>query len=143
MGVERDEQNRTITQIQEKGFGQMKLTADFIVDATGLDAKVQASPLLEDLVKQYNLPLNYLGRLTVANNFEIPEMRNGKGQMYAAGAITLGGPYAAVDSFLGLQYASLAAVDGLASAHAPGVKRLNAISSFGQWLKWGLNQSPS
>ncbi|MEJ1933483.1 FHA domain-containing protein [Nostoc sp. NIES-2111] len=143
LGVERDPQNRTITQIQEKGFGQMKLTADFIVDATGLDAKVQASPLLEDLVKQYNLPLNYLGRLTVANNFEILEMRNGKGQMYAAGAITLGGPYAAVDSFLGLQYASLAAVDGLASAHALGVKRLNAISSFGQWLKWVLNQSPS
>ncbi|WP_414756498.1 FHA domain-containing protein [Anabaena sp. CCY 9910] len=143
LGVERDSQNRTITKIQEKGFGEMKLTADFIVDATGLDAKVQASPLLDDLVKQYNLPLNYLGRLTVANNFEIPEMRHSKGQMYAAGAITLGGPYAAVDSFLGLQYAALVSLDGLASAHAPGVRRLNAVSSFGQWLKWVFNQSPS
>ncbi|MBD2347110.1 FHA domain-containing protein [Anabaena subtropica] len=143
LGVERDTQNRTVTQIQEKGFGEMKLAADFIVDATGLDAKVQASPLLEDIVKQYKLPLNYLGRLTIANNFEILEMRNTKGQMYAAGAITLGGPYAAVDSFLGLQYAALAAVDGLASAHAPGVRRLNAVSSFGQWIKWVFNQSPS
>lgn len=140
--VERDAQNRTISQIQEKGFGQMKLVADFIIDATGLDAKVQASPLLDDLVKHYNLPINFLGRLAVANNFELPEMRNGKGQMYVAGAITLGGPYAAVDSFLGLQYSCLASVDGLAAARAPGIHRLNAFSSFGQWLKWVFNQSP-
>lgn len=142
MGVERDAQNHTITQIQEKGFGEMKLAADFIVDATGLDAKVQANPLLDDLVKHYNLPINHLGRLVVANNFELPEMRSSKGQMYAAGAITLGGPYAAVDSFLGLQYAVLVAVDGLAAARAPGVHRLHTFSSFGQWLKWVFNQSP-
>ncbi|MBD2436690.1 FHA domain-containing protein [Nostoc sp. FACHB-110] len=142
LSVERDNQNRTITHIREKGFGEMKLTADFIVDATGLDAKVQASPLLEDLVKHYNLPLNHLGRLVVANNFELVEMRNTKGQMYAAGAITLGGPYAAVDSFLGLQYAVLVAVDGLAAVRAPGVHRLNGIGSFSQWLKWVFNRSP-
>ncbi|PHJ53440.1 signal peptide protein [Nostoc linckia z18] len=142
LDVERDPQNRTITHIREKSFGEMKLIADFIVDATGLDAKVNASPLLEDFVKHYNLPLNHLGRLAVANNFELVEMRSDRGQMYAAGAITLGGPYAAVDSFLGLQYAALVAVDGLAAARAPGVRRLNFVSSFGQWLKWALNQSP-
>ncbi|MGJ5631075.1 FHA domain-containing protein [Nostoc sp. CALU 1950] len=142
LDVERDAQNRTITRIREQSFGEMKLLADFIVDATGLDAKVDANPLLADLVKHYNLPVNHLGRLTVANNFELVEMRSDKGQMYAAGAITLGGPYAAVDSFLGLQYAALVAVDGLSAAHAPGVHRLNTISSFRQWLKWVLNQSP-
>ncbi|MFN6569635.1 FHA domain-containing protein [Dendronalium sp. ChiSLP03b] len=142
VSVERDAQNRTITHIQEKGFGQMNLAADFIIDATGLDAKVEASPLLEDLVKHYNLPINQLGRLVVANNFELVEMRSAKGQIYAAGATTLGGPHAAVDSFLGLQYAALVAVDGLAAARAPGVQRLNAFISFGQWLKWALNQSP-
>ncbi|BAY07395.1 FHA domain-containing protein [Calothrix sp. NIES-2098] len=143
LGVEQGSQNRTITHIREKGLGEMKLEADFIIDATGLDAKVQTNPLLDDLVKHYNLPLNHLGRLVVANNFELVEMRNTKGQMYAAGAITLGGPYAAVDSFLGLQYAALVAVDGLAAARAPGVKRLNALSSFSQWLKWVFNQSPT
>ncbi|MDJ0737506.1 MAG: FHA domain-containing protein [Nostocaceae cyanobacterium] len=140
--VERDAQDRTITYIQEQGFGHMTLDADFIVDATGLDAKVKASPLLEDLVEHYQLPLNQMGRLAVANNFEMVEMRNDKGQMYAAGAITLGGPYAAVDSFLGLQYCALCALDGLAAARAVGVKRFNAFSSFRQWLKWVLNQSP-
>ncbi|MEH2223313.1 FHA domain-containing protein [Nostoc sp.] len=142
LDVERDAQNRTITRIREQSFGEMKLLADFIVDATGLDAKVDANPLLADLVKHYNLPVNHLGRLTVANNFELVEMRSDRGQMYAAGAITLGGPYAAVDSFLGLQYAALVAVDGLAAARAPGVQKLNTISSFRQWLKWVLNQSP-
>jgi pSer/pThr/pTyr-binding forkhead associated (FHA) protein len=140
--VERNAQNRTITHIQEKGFGQTTLEADFIIDATGLDAKVQASPLLDDFVKHYKLPLNHLGRLVVANNFELVEMRNGKGQMYASGAITLGGPYAAVDSFLGLQYSALVAVDALGKARAPGVHRLNPFSSFGQWLKWVFNQAP-
>ncbi|MEH2090168.1 FHA domain-containing protein [Nostoc sp.] len=142
LDVERDAQNRTITRIREQSFGEMKLLADFIVDATGLDAKVDANPLLADLVKHYNLPVNHLGRLTVANNFELVEMRSDKGQMYAAGAITLGGPYAAVDSFLGLQYAALVAVDGLAAVRATGVQRLSTISSFRQWLKWVLNQSP-
>ncbi|MEH1871241.1 FHA domain-containing protein [Nostoc sp.] len=142
LDVERDAQNRTITRIREQSFGEIKLLADFIVDATGLDANVDANPLIADLVKHYNLPVNHLGRLTVANNFELVEMRNDKGQMYAAGAITLGGPYAAVDSFLGLQYAALVAVDGLATARATGVHRLNTISSFRQWLKWLLNQSP-
>lgn len=142
LDVERDAQNRTITRIREQSFGEMKLLADFIVDATGLDAKVDANPLLADLVKHYNLPVNHLGRLTVANNFELVEMRSDRGQMYAAGAITLGGPYAAVDSFLGLQYAALVAVDGLSAVRATGVQKLNTISSFRQWLKWVLNQSP-
>ncbi|MHC5776293.1 FHA domain-containing protein [Nostoc sp.] len=142
LDVERDGQNRTITRIREQSFGEMKLLADFIVDATGLDAKVDTNPLLADLVKHYNLPVNHLGRLAVANNFELVEMRSDRGQMYAAGAITLGGPYAAVDSFLGLQYAALVAVDGLAATRATGVQRLNVVSSFGQWLKWVLNQSP-
>ena len=141
--VEQDAQYGTLTRIKEKSSnGQITINADFIVDATGLDAKVQATPLLEDLVERYSLPLNHLSRLVVANDFELVEMRNGKGKMYAAGAITLGGPYAAVDSFLGLQYSALRTVDGLATARAPGVHRLNLFSSFRQWSKWVSNQSP-
>ena len=141
--VERDAQNRTITHIDEIGFGQTTLDADFIVDATGLDAKVETNPLLNDFVEHYRLPLNKMGRLAIANDFELVEMRNQKGKMYAAGAITLGGPYAAVDSFLGLQYCALRTVDALANSHAPGLHRLNVFSSFGQWLKWAFNQSPT
>ncbi len=140
--VER-EQDGIITYIQEKKFkGQMRLEADFIIDATGLDAKVTTSPLLNDLVTHYNLALNPLGRLSVSNDFELVEMRGSRGRMYAAGAITLGGPYAAVDSFLGLQYAALRSVDNIAATKVPGIRRLNFISSSLQWLKWVANQSP-
>jgi len=141
--VERDAHNRTVTYIQEQGLkGQIRLEADFIIDATGLDAKVTANPLLKDLVNHYNLPLHDNGRIVVANDFEIQEMRNQKCRMYAAGAMTLGGPYAAVDSFLGLQYAALCAVDSLAAFKAPKLHKLNPIISFNQWLKWAMNKSP-
>jgi pSer/pThr/pTyr-binding forkhead associated (FHA) protein len=141
--VEPDPQGHPITYIQEKGRkGQLTLQADFIVDATGLDAKVKTSQLLDDLVTHYSLPLNHLGRLSVSNDFELVEMRNQQGRVYAAGAATLGGPYAPVDSFLGLQYAVLRSVDHLAINRAPNLHRLNAISSLGQWCKWALNQSP-
>ena len=146
--VERDSRNRTVTYIQEKELkGQIKLEADFIIDATGLDAKVKTSPLLDDLVAQYNLPLNGLGRLSVNNDFEVPELRNtsvgnGEGRVYTAGAITLGGPYAPVDSFLGLQYAALRSVETLAANGAPGVRKLSVCRSFLQWLKWIFNKSP-
>ncbi len=146
--VDRDSHNRTVTYIQEKELkGQIKLEADFIIDATGLDAKVKTSPLLEDLVVQYNLPLNALGRLSVNNDFEVSELRNtalgnAQGRVYAAGAITLGGAYAPVDSFLGLQYAALRSVKNLAANGAPGVRKLSICRSFVQWLKWIFNKSP-
>lgn len=140
--VEREAQNRTITYIEGKGFGEVKLPADFIIDATGLDAKVEANPLINDLATHYKLPLHNNGRLVVGNDFELTGMRNGQGRMYAAGAITLGGPLAAVDSFLGLQYSALCSVDSLAAAGARGVKRMNGLTSLGQWLKWVNNQSP-
>ncbi len=47
-----------------------------------------------------------------------------------------------MDSFLGLQYAALVSVDGLSAARAIGIQPLNPVSSFGQWLKWVLNQTP-
>jgi pSer/pThr/pTyr-binding forkhead associated (FHA) protein len=146
--VERDSRNRTVTYIREKELkGKIELEADFIIDATGLDAKVKTSPLLDDLVIQYNLAVNGLGRLSVKQDFEVPTMRNssmsnGDGRMYAAGAITLGGHYAPVDSFLGLQYACLRSVESLVKAKAPGVRKLTFVRSLIQWLKWILNKSP-
>ncbi|MBZ8179067.1 FHA domain-containing protein [Oscillatoria salina] len=137
------EADGVITYISEKHYkGETRIKADFIIDATGLDADVKASPLLNDLVTHYNLPLNNQNRLAVSNDFELEGMRTNRGRMFAAGAITLGGPYAAVDSFLGLQYTALRVVDRLASVRSPGLKRLNLFRSFGQWLKWVGNKPP-
>ncbi len=69
-------------------------------------------------------------------------MDNRQGRMYAAGVITLGGPYAPVDTFLGLQYSARRAIDDLVGIKNSGVRYLNGFGSFVQWLKWALNQAP-
>jgi lysine/ornithine N-monooxygenase len=135
-------QGRPVTYIQEQE-GQRQLEADFVIDATGLEANLQMSPLLDDLVKQYQLSLNPLGRLNVTSDFELAEMRNGRGRMYVAGAMTLGGPYAAVDSFLGLQFAAFQTVEDLVRTRAPGLQRLHPLRSVSQWWKWMWNQPPN
>ena len=140
--VER-EAGKLITYIKSGNYeGIEKIKADFIIDSTGLEAKPKDNPLLDDLITHYNLLLNPFGRLHVANDFEIVEMRNDKARIYAAGVMTLGGPYAPVDTFLGLQYAAHRSAEGLARAKAPKIRHLEGIGSLWQWLKWATNQSP-
>jgi pSer/pThr/pTyr-binding forkhead associated (FHA) protein len=144
--VERvEKQNgKLVTYIKSGNYeGIEKIKADFIIDSTGLEAKPKDNPLLDDLISHYNLLLNPFGRLHVANDFEIVEMRNDRAKIYAAGIMTLGGPYAPVDTFLGLQYAAHRAAEGLARAKAPGIRHLEGIGSLWQWLKWATNHSPS
>lgn len=143
--VERVEQQagKLITYIKSGNYeGIEKIKADFIIDSTGLEAKPKDNPLLDDLITHYNLLLNPFGRLHVANDFEIVEMRNDKARIYAAGVMTLGGPYAPVDTFLGLQYAAHRSAEGLARAKAPKIRHLEGIGSLWQWVKWATNQSP-
>ena len=133
----------TITTVRESGVkGDIQLAADFIIDATAVDAPIMASPLLQDLVQQYNLPVNHLGRLTVTPNFELTEMANKVGKIYASGAITLGNYYAPVDSFLGLQYAAFNIVQDLLDRKAIELKPVVLTRSLLQWWKWVNNRSP-
>jgi pSer/pThr/pTyr-binding forkhead associated (FHA) protein len=136
-------QSGTITTVREPGVkGEIKLESDFIIDATAVDAPIMASPLLQDLVQQYKLPLNQLGRLTVTPDFEVAEMANDVGKIYASGSITLGNYYAPVDSFLGLQYAAFQIVQDLLARNAKELKPLVLVRSLTQWWKWIGNRSP-
>jgi pSer/pThr/pTyr-binding forkhead associated (FHA) protein len=133
----------TITTVTESGVkGEIKLESDFIIDATAVDAPITASPLLQDLVQQYNLPINHLGRLTVTPDFELAEMANQAGKIYASGSITLGNYYAPVDSFLGLQYAAFQIIQDLLARNAIELKPLVLARSLTQWWKWIGNRSP-
>ncbi len=133
----------TITTVRESGVkGDIHLESDFIIDATAVDAPITASPLLQDLIQQYNLPVNHLDRLTVTTDFELAEMANQVGKVYASGAITLGNYYAPVDSFLGLQYAALNIVQDLLARKAIELKPLLLARSLSQWWKWVNNRSP-
>jgi pSer/pThr/pTyr-binding forkhead associated (FHA) protein len=142
--VRRGNDGKLITTLTGKGFIQDEtdLKADYIIDCTGLESAVEAHPLLKDLITHHGLRKSPKGRLRVENDFALTGMENGQGQVYAAGAMTLGGPMAAVDSFLGLQYAALASVQSLARRRAPGVRRLNIITSPIQWIKWAMGAKP-
>ncbi len=142
--VQRNEKGKLVTTLVGKGLIQDEtdIQADYIIDCTGLEATVEAHPLLHDMVMHHGLRKGPKGRLRIENDFAVTGMENGQGQLYAAGAMTLGGPMAAVDSFLGLQFAALAAVQSLARRRAPGVHRLNVITSPIQWIKWAAGAKP-
>ena len=127
-----------------------QLAVDYVIDCIGLIADVSNSEFLSDLIDTYHLPRNrdytkqqttYLG-ITVTPDHEIVGLRNEKGRVYASGQITAHGPYAAVDSFLGLQYSALRSVDHLYALRAPGVSRFGALRSLRQWLRWCANRPP-
>ncbi len=142
--VDRAPDGRVVTHVTGKGpiAGKTELIADYIIDATGLDAKVNRNPLLQDMVDHHGLQVNKLGRLVVTNDMEVPGMRNGPGRFYAAGSMTLGGPLAGADSFLGLQAAAQLSVEHLVKEHAPGVRRLGPLRSLSQWTKWVRKVAP-
>ncbi len=136
--VERNQYGQLVTLLQGLNARQQEtwLTTDFIIDCTGLEANIDSNPLLKDMVDTYQLQRSIKGRLKVTSDFEAPGMANGFGHFYASGAMTLGGPLAPVDSFLGLQFAAMRSVDALARLHAPGLCRLNGFRSFMQWTRW-------
>ncbi|MEL6983125.1 MAG: hypothetical protein AAFO29_11935, partial [Actinomycetota bacterium] len=115
------------------------IEAAAVLDATGLQADPATHPLYADLLARSGARRNPKGRLAVEPNFEIAGTRSGSGRLYAAGAMTLGGSYAGVDSFLGLQYAALCAADDMAALGA--IPRIGPLRSAIGWLRWATNRT--
>jgi pSer/pThr/pTyr-binding forkhead associated (FHA) protein len=124
------------------GGGTLDLVANYVIDCTGLVASPDRSPVIDDMMRLYGLERNPLGRLQVNDDFEVPGMRHGLAQMYASGAITLGGPHAAVDSFLGLQYAAFRAVESMRHANPGVIRKLGGLYSAMQWWRWQRSLAP-
>jgi hypothetical protein len=122
--------------------GLVEVPADFVIDCTGAVHDPMRSPVFADMVRLYQLPLNRLHHLQVSNDFEVEGLRHGDAHAYAAGVLTLGGPHAAVDSFLGLQYAALRAADAMLRHRPAGLHKFNGLYSFGQWWKWATGAQP-
>lgn len=128
------------TTIRTPDGQQVPLDADFIIDATGLEADLKQSQLLGDLLEYAGAGRNVVGRLDVSGAYEVSGTRNEAGRMYASGSITLGGPFAPVDSFLGLQFVAQQISDdlvrqGFAPKFGPG-------KSISQWWKWARGVAP-
>lgn len=147
-----EKNGRLVTRLENRERQEsVELIADFIIDCTGLIAKLEEHPLITDLIKTYDLARNRAGDggnenalagLAVSNSFEIPGLQNGRGRAYASGVVAGRGPYAPVDSFLGLGYAALRSVDHLGALRAPGVSRFGPFRSSYQWAKWCAGSSP-
>lgn len=117
------------------------IKANYLIDATGLDADWQKSNFIKDMVEMYSLELNVKNRLHVSESFEIEKMQIGRGHIYAVGAMTLGSGFAPVDSFLGLQYAAQCTVNHMIGHKAPSLQNLQLLRSVNQWSRWlrGVN----
>lgn len=127
--------NQTIDNVVKDRQGQVfNLQANFIIDATGLESDISEHRVLADLLDHSGAGRNPMGRLDVDKTFEVRGTRNEPGRLYASGSSTLGGYYAGVDSFLGLQYASLQIADDLARAGFG--DRLTAGRSVREWWRW-------
>lgn len=132
-----DDGGSVVTAIRNREGDRREIAAQFIVDATGLEAGLSEHRLMADLLQHSGAGTNPKGRLDVEPSFEVRGLRSGQGRMYASGSMTLGGYYAGVDSFLGLQYAALRIGDDLASAGF--CRRIGPLRSIGQWWKWARN----
>ncbi|MEM7093423.1 MAG: hypothetical protein AAF567_10515 [Actinomycetota bacterium] len=128
----------TVTTVKTSDGHELTLDADFIIDATGLEANIEEHRVLNDLLEHGGAGKNPKGRLDVERHFEVRGTGSGAGRLYASGSITLGGYYAGVDSFLGLQYAALQIHDALADHGF--CKKIGPMRSASQWWKWARNK---
>lgn len=133
--------NQSIVSTVRSTDGQLhQLQANFIIDATGLEADIGEHRLLADLLEHTGARRSAYGRLDVNPHFELESSRSEPGRLYASGSITLGGHYAGVDSFLGLQYAALTIADDLATVGS--APSLSVGRSISEWWRWFRQQSP-
>jgi len=137
--VLRNDRRQVVTRVKLANGAPHEIVADFVIDATGLEGDLRDHRILADLLDHSGAGRNPMGRLDVDRTFEIRGTRSEPGgRMYASGSMTLGGYYAGVDSFLGLQYAALQIVDDLAAqGFCP---RIGAGRSLAQWWRWVRNR---
>lgn len=140
LDVEPSASRRLAVKLQTGSDTDVRLEADFIIDATGLEDDIRLHPLLADLLACGGARTNALGRLDVAPSFEVHGTRSGNGRLYASGAATLGGALAPVDSFWGLTHAALEICDDLASQGV--CEFLGGVRSISQWWHWMRNREP-
>lgn len=118
--------------------GTLEVGAHFVIDATGLESDIREHRLLADLLDHSGARRNPLDRLDVERSFEVRGVANAPGAMYASGSMTLGGYFAGVDTFLGLQYSSLRIIDDLAARGF--CRRMGPGRAFAQWTRWARHK---
>jgi hypothetical protein len=117
--------------------GPVDVEADYVIDATGLEADITENRVIQDLIEKTGAIRSPFGRLDVELSFEVKGTRNTDGMLFASGSATLGGPYATVDSFLGLQYQGQRILEELATLGF--CATIGPGRSVAEWIKWCRN----
>jgi len=132
------ENDTVVTRVRSADGALLELAANFIIDATGLEANIRLHRLMADLLDHSGAGLNPMRRLDLSPEFEVRGTANGGGKIYATGTMALGGYYAPNDSFLGLQYGAFKVADDLARQKFG--HKLSGLRSLNQWWKWLRNR---
>ncbi len=133
--------HRVRTVVRDQTGAEFSIDADFIIDATGLEASIRSNRVLADLVDVSGAETNPKGRLETLPTFEVSGTRSEPGRLYASGSSTLGSTYAPVDSFLGLQYSAQQITFDLGAIGA--VPKIGPLRSMTEWTRWMRNRPPS
>jgi hypothetical protein len=128
-----DADGRLLARGLDAGGGRLKLGADFVIDATGLDGDVSGHQVLADLLAVSGARRGELGRLEVSQRFEVLGTRNGSGRIYASGPIAMS-ELGTADSFSGLVGAAWTICAELAQQGF--CDRLGLGRSVVQWMRW-------
>jgi hypothetical protein len=128
---------RINTRILTNDRGPVDVAGDYVIDGTGLEADITENRVIKDLFEKTGAVRSPYGKLDVELSFEVKGTRNTDGMIFASGSATLGGPYATVDSFLGLQYQGQRICDELAKLGF--CKKIGVGRSISQWIKWCRN----
>ena len=135
-----DEALDGLTVLVTTATGSETISAQYLIDATGMDRDVSRHALLADLIAYTGAERNDMGGLAVGDSFEVEGTRSDAGRLYASGPATMGNGYAPVDTLLGLQYAALRIADELAGEGLGA--RIGSLRSMSQWWRWVRGVSP-
>lgn len=127
-----------VTKVRDRDGNITEITADFVIDCTGLVGSARDHRVLADLLDHTGARENASGRLACDHNFEVTGTASPPGKLYASGSPAAGNYYAGVDSFLGLQYVAQAICDDLAREGF--CRRIGPLRSIRHWFRWARNK---
>lgn len=130
-----------LSRLRESSTGALhEIPASFVIDCTGLEADLREHRVMADLLDHGGAGRNPVGRLDVERDFQVRGAQSQPGKVYATGSMTLGGYFCGVDTFLGLQLASMDILDDLAKDGF--CRRIGVLRSTAQWWRRMRGRQP-
>ncbi|MCA9385656.1 hypothetical protein KC717_03335, partial [Candidatus Dojkabacteria bacterium] len=117
------------------------VSADFMIDATGLSRNLRTNELFEELINTNHVSLTRFDTLQTNSSFCVLNPNGKDINLFASGVVALGNTFAPVDSFSGMTYAGLKITEFLCTKlERP--HNLSGLGSLLEWSNWILHKPP-